>query len=64
MDIKTILLAMVLMLFSFGGAASAGGELNLNHASAAELQTLKGIGHKKLEALKGHLEVGDSKQDD
>jgi competence protein ComEA len=59
------LLAMLAACLAFAGVAFAAGQVNLNTASEAELQTVKGIGPAKARAIveyrtrKGRFEAVD-----
>ena len=57
MKMKAIWVAFVAAFLMFGSAAYAGDKIDLNTASAAQLQELKGIGAKTAAAIVAYREA-------
>jgi len=59
---KNIFMAIVIACLMSMGVAYAGDKINVNTATAVELQSVKGIGDKKLAKLRHVLVVSLSKK--
>jgi competence protein ComEA len=57
MKLRTVMAAMLVAVVMMAGSANAGEKININSASAEQLQVVKGIGEKTAAAIVAYREA-------